>query len=317
MKFISVVTPCFNEEGNVVELYERVRAVLGSGVYRYEHIFIDNASTDKTLTLLKGIAGSDSRVKVIENQRNFGQIRSPHHAFMQAQGDAVISLAGDLQDPPELIRLFLERWESGIPVVMGVKKSTEESWLFSRVRRTYYGLINRLADIQLVENATGFGLYDKRFVDLVRSLKDPYPYTRGLVAEFGFETSLIPYDQPARKAGITSNNFLTLYDVAMTGITSHSKFPLRLATIAGFSLSALSLAVGFIYLVLKLVFWYRYPAGIAPILIGLFVAFSIQLFFLGLLGEYIAVIHTRLMNRPLVVERERINFDEQPKVEAE
>jgi polyisoprenyl-phosphate glycosyltransferase len=311
MKLISVVTPCLNEAGNVRELYERVRAVFNEvGRYRYEHIFIDNASTDTTLAILREIAAADRNVKVIANQRNFGQIRSPHHAFLQARGEAVISLAGDLQDPPELIPALVDKWEKGFPIVLGVKKSTRDGWLLRGIRRGYYRLVNRLADITLIENATGFGLYDRRFVELVRSVADPYPYTRGLVAEFGFETALIPYDQLARKAGVTSNNFFSLYDVAMTGITSHSKVPLRVATIAGFTLSALSLAVALIYLILKLLFWYRYPAGIAPILIGLFVAFSIQLFFLGLLGEYVAVIHTRLMNRPLVVEKERINFEE-------
>ena len=310
MKLVSVVTPCFNEEGNVLELYEQVRAVFEkAGRYRYEHIFIDNASTDRTVEILKEIAARDRNVKVIVNQRNFGPVRSPHHAFLQAAGDAVISLSADLQDPPSLIPAFLERWEQGFKVVVGVKRASKESWVMFLVRTLYYRLLHRLSDVTLIQHATGFGLFDRVFVDMVQGLEDPYPYTRGLIAEFGFECATIPYDQPERKHGISKHNFYTLYDVAMVGITSHSKLPLRIATIVGFALSALSLLVAFGYLVYKLIFWNSFPVGIAPMVIGLFLSFSVQLFFLGILGEYIAVIHTRVMKRPLVVEKERINFD--------
>jgi glycosyltransferase involved in cell wall biosynthesis len=311
MKLISVVAGCFNEEGNVRELYTRVRAVFDTiGRYRWELIFADNASQDGTLAILRELAAADRRVKVIVNWRNFGHIRSPYHALLQARGDAVVAMASDLQDPPELIAELLARWESGKPVVLGVKSSTRETAARRAIRRAYYGLLHRLSDVEMIQHATGFGLYDKSFVGILRTLDDPYPYTRGLISEFGLEYDLVPYAQPARKAGSSKNRFYTLYDLAMVGITSHSKVPLRLATIAGFSLSLLSLVTALVYLAAKLIFWYRYPAGVAPILIGMFAAFSVQLFFLGLLGEYVAVIHTRVMRRPLVIERERINFDD-------
>jgi glycosyltransferase involved in cell wall biosynthesis len=310
VKLVSIVTPCFNEEGNVRELYEQVRNVFEKlGRYRREHIFIDNASTDGTVAILREIASRDRNVKVIVNQRNFGPLRSPHHAFILATGDAVISLAADLQDPPSLIPSFLERWEQGFKVVLGVKRTSEESRVMFLVRSFYYRLLHRLSDVQLVQHATGFGLFDRVFMEMVRSLDDPYPYTRGLIAEFGFECATIPYDQPLRKRGMSHNSFYSLYDMAMLGITSHSKLPLRLATILGFAMSAFSLVVAILYFVYKLIFWNSFPVGIAPIVIGLFLSFSVQLFFMGILGEYIAIIHTRLMKRPLVVEKERINFD--------
>jgi glycosyltransferase involved in cell wall biosynthesis len=310
MRVISVLTPCYNEEDNVREIYERVREVFARlPSYRYEHLFIDNASTDGTVRVLRELAGADKNVKIIVNRRNFGHIRSPHHGMLQARGDAVVALAADLQDPPDLIATFLERWEQGFKVVMGVKRTSQESWSMFAVRRLYYTLIQRLADVELIPNATGFGLYDREFVEMVRRLDDPYPYVRGLIAEFGFECATIPYDQPVRERGLTKNNFFTLYDLAMVGITSHTKLPLRLATLIGFGLSALSLLVAVIYTIYKLVFWYQFPVGVAPLVIGLFLSFSVQLFFMGLIGEYIAVIHTRIMHRPLVVEKERINFD--------
>ncbi|HUM00901.1 MAG TPA: glycosyltransferase family 2 protein [Thermoanaerobaculia bacterium] len=310
-KLVSVVAGCYNEEENVRELYRRVRAVFDAlGAYRWELIFADNASRDGTLAVLRQLAAEDRRVKVIVNWRNFGHIRSPYHALLQARGDVVISMASDLQDPPELITDFLSRWESGKPVVLGVKASTRETPFIRAVRRAYYGILHRLSDVEVIQHATGFGLYDKSIVDIFRELDDPYPYARGLISEFGLAYDTVSYDQPPRKAGTTKNDFYSLYDLAMVGITSHSKVPLRLATLAGFALSLLSLLTALAYLVAKLVFWYRYPAGVAPILIGMFVAFSVQLFFMGLIGEYIAVIHTRVMKRPLVVERERINFEE-------
>ncbi len=309
MRFVSVLTPCYNEEGNVRELYERVRGAFRPlKGYSYEHVFIDNNSADRTVAILREIAETDLNVRVIVNQRNFGHIRSPQHGMLQTRGEAVVGLACDLQDPPELIPAFLNRWEQGFKVVLGVKRTSEESWGMFAVRRLYYGLLQRLSDVSLVQNATGFGLFDRAFVELLRDLNDPYPYTRGLIAEFGFECATIPYDQPQRKHGVTKNNLYTLYDLAMVGITSHSKIPLRFATIAGFTLSAVSLVVALLYLAYKLVFWNQFPVGIAPLVIGLFLSFSVQLFFLGLLGEYVAVIHTRVMKRPLVVEKERINF---------
>jgi len=308
-----VVIGTYNEEENVQELYERIVKVFeGLGRYRWELIFADNASRDGTLAVLKEIASVDRRVKIIVNRRNFGHIRSPFHALLQARGDAVISMPADLQDPPELIADFVGKWEAGVPVVLGVKRSSRDSALMFLVRSSYYGLIRRLSDVEEIPHATGFGLYDRTFVDLLRDLDDPYPYTRGLVSELGFAYAVVPYDQLARKHGLTKNNFYSLYDMAMVGITSHSKIPLRLATILGFGLSALSLLVALGYLAYKLIFWDRFAVGIAPLVIGFFLSFSVQLFFLGLLGEYIAVIHTRVMRRPLVIERERVNFDTPP-----
>ncbi len=309
-KLISVVSGCYNEEGNVRECYEQVKKVFQEiGRYRYEHIFIDNASKDGTVAILREIAAQDKNVKVIINARNFGHIRSPHHAMIHARGDAVISLVSDLQDPPELIKEFIKKWEEGFLVVIAVKADSEESPLFFAIRKAYYELVSRLAETELNKNATGFGLYDRRFVSILAEIDDPYPYFRGLVSEIGFPLAKIPYHQPVRKRGITSNNFYRLYDIAMLGITNHSKVPLRLATMLGFAVSFLSLGVALAYLVFKLLYWDSFSLGLAPLEIGLFFFGSVQLFFIGILGEYIGAIHTQVQKRPLVVELERINFE--------
>ncbi len=310
MKTISVITGCFNEEDNVEELYVRVRAVMeGLGRYRYEHIFIDNASTDGTVAVLKRLAAVDSNVKIIVNARNFGHIRSPMHAFHQAAGDAVVGMAADLQDPPEMIADMIREWENGFSMVLAIKRSSQENPLMFWIRKRYYRLVNRLSSIETFENFTGFGLYDRRVVDLVKSFADPYPYFRGMIAEIGLPHKEIYFDQPARQRGLTKNDFYTLYDMAMLGITNHSKLPLRVATMLGFFLSALFLLVGLGYLIAKLVFWDRFSLGTAPLLVGLFLFGSVQLFFIGILGEYIGAIHTQVLHRPLVIERERLNFD--------
>ena len=311
MRLISIVTPCFNEEANVRDVYLQVKEVFDRlGRYRYEHIFIDNASTDETVARLRELAAADHNVKVIVNTRNFGQIRSPYHAVLQARGDAIIGLAADLQDPPSLIPEFLARWEEGYKVALAVKRSGEERWPMSAIRRLYYELLAHTTSVETIKGATGFGLYDRQVIEIIRGMNEMYPYFRGLVAEIGFPVAQIPYDKPLRKRGFTKNNLLTLFDVAMLGLTTHSKAPLRMATVAGFLLSGLSLVVALAYLVAKLVFWSRFPAGIAPVVIGLFATFSVQLFFMGMVGEYIAAIHTHTIRRPIVVERERINFDE-------
>lgn len=311
MKLISIVTPCYNEEENVRDVYEQVKAVFADlPSYRYEHIFIDNASVDGTADILKEIAEADKNVKIILNARNFGHIRSPIHALLQAQGDAVILMVADLQDPPELISKFLSRWAEGFKVVLGVKPSSRESFTMSLVRRLYYRTIGRIADVQLIPDFTGFGLYDREVINIIRGLKDPYPYFRGLISELGFEYATIPFVQPRRCRGITKNNFYTLYDIAMLGITSHSKVPLRIATMAGFTLSGVSLLIALGYLIAKLLFWESFSLGFAPILIGIFFFASVQLFFIGILGEYIGAIHTQVLKRPLVIEKERVNFDQ-------
>ncbi len=309
MKHISVVTPCYNEEGNVRELYQRVKKVFSAlEGYTYEHIFIDNASKDRTVAVLKDIAREDPSVKIIVNARNYGQVRSPYHAILQATGDAVITMAADLQDPPEMIEEFIHRWEEGCKTVIGVKDSAEESKLMFAVRSLYYRLVARMSDTELYRNFTGFGLYDRRVIEILRQMDDPYPYFRGQIAEIGFDCCKIPYRQPNRKAGITSNNFYRLYDIAMLGIVNHSKVPLRLATFLGFAMSILSLVLALGYLVAKLFFWDWLPAGVAPMIISLFFFSSVQLFFIGIIGEYIGAIHTQVHKRPLVVERERVNF---------
>ena len=309
-KLISVVSGCYNEEGNVRECYEQVKKVFQEiGRYRYEHIFIDNASKDGTAAILREIAAKDKNVKVILNARNFGHIRSPYHAMLQARGDAVISVVSDLQDPPELIKEFIKKWEEGFMVVMAVKANSDESPLFFAIRKAYYEFVTRLAEIELIKNATGFGLYDRRFIDVLSEIDDPYPYFRGLVSEIGFTVAKVPYHQPVRMRGITSNNFYRLYDMAMLGITNHSKVPLRLATMLGFAVSFLSLGVALAYLIFKLLYWNSFSLGLAPLEIGLFFFGSVQLFFIGILGEYIGAIHTQVQKRPHVVELERINFE--------
>ena len=309
MKHITVVTPCYNEEENVEEVYQQARKVFSEiSDVTYEHVFIDNFSSDRTVEILRGLAAADPAVKVILNARNFGHIRSPYYGLLQAQGDAAILLVADLQDPPELMKDFVEKWKQGAKLVVGVKPSADESGAMFAIRRLYYRMVTRIADVNLIQNFTGFGLYDQRVLAQLRLIADPYPYLRGLVSEVGFEAVQIPYNQPRRKRGITKNNFYTLYDIEMLGITSHSRVPLRIATMAGFALSALSLVVSFVYLLLKLVFWNEFSAGTAPILIGMFFFASVQLFFIGLLGEYVGAILTHVMKRPLVVERERINW---------
>ncbi|WP_418132945.1 glycosyltransferase family 2 protein [Variovorax sp. 375MFSha3.1] len=310
MKHITVVTPCYNEEDNVEEVYRQTRAIFAKieGV-TYEHLFIDNASTDRTPTLLRELAAADPSVKVILNARNFGHIRSPFYGLLQARGDAAILLVADLQDPPDLMKEFVDKWLQGTKLVVGVKPTADESGLMFTIRRSYYRTVTRIADVKLIQNFTGFGLYDRQVLEVLRRIDDPYPYLRGLVSEVGFEAVQIPYNQPRRKRGITKNNFYTLYDIAMLGITSHSRVPLRIATMAGFALSGISLAVSLLYLLLKVIFWTQFSAGLAPILIGMFFFASVQLFFIGLLGEYVGAILTHVMKRPLVVERERLNFD--------
>jgi glycosyltransferase involved in cell wall biosynthesis len=312
-KTITVITPCYNEEGNVRELYDRVRAaILAAGDYKYEHIFIDNASRDHTLRELKAIATQDKNVKVIRNTRNFGHVRSPMHALYQASGDAVIGIVADLQDPPEMIVDLIRKWEEGYPVVIGVKAASDENGLMFWIRKQYYKLVNRLSGVETYENFTGFGLYDRKVVDAIKQFDDPYPYFRGMIAEIGMPHYEIPYHQPVRKRGITNNNFYSLYDLAMLAITNLSKVPLRLVTFSGFACALLCVLMSLIYLVYKLIFWNRFSAGIAPLVIGVFFFMSLQMVFLGIIGEYIGTIHTLVQKRPFVIEQERINFEYGP-----
>ncbi len=305
-KRISIVTPCYNEEQNINHIYAQVKEVFDSlKEYEYEHLFIDNHSTDTTVEILKEIAGRDKNVKVIVNTRNFGHIRSPFHALLQATGDATILIVADLQDPPALIHEFILKWEEGYKIVIGVKNQSEESHFMFGLRKLYYNLIKKLSETELIKNYTGFGLYDKIIIDILKKLDDPYPYFRGLICDIGFEIYRIPYIQPARSRGVTKNNFYTLYDMAILGITNHSKIPLRLATMLGFLVASVSFLVAIVY---KLIFWNDFTVGLAPLVIGLFFFSAIQLFFIGIIGEYIGSIHTQVLKRPLVIEEERINF---------
>ena len=309
MKLISIVTNCYNEELNVKYMYQNVKKIFQNlKIYNYEHIFIDNSSNDGTVNILREIAGNDKNVRVILNTRNFGQIRSATYGLFQASGDAVIHIVSDFQDPPEMIKDFIDKWEEGYKVVIGVKSKSKESFLFSALRTFYYNLINRLSDTELIKHFTGFGLYDKKVIDIIRKLDDPYPYFRGLISEIGFEIAKIEYEQPPRGKGHSKHNFYSLYDIAILGITSHSKVPLRLATFTGFLVSFSSFIVGVFYLIYKLVFWDRFDVGIAPLVIGIFFFAAVQLFFIGMIGEYIGSIHTQVLKRPLVIEKERINL---------
>lgn len=310
MKKISIVSPCYNEEKNLEAVYNEVKIQFTENLknYQYEHIFIDNASTDSSPEILRKLAAQDKNVKVIFNSRNFGHIRSPMHALFQATGDATILLVSDLQDPPHLIVQLIEKWEAGAQVVVAVKKESEESALMFAIRGLYYNIINKISETKLVKNYTGFGLYDKKVLEILKTFDDPYPYLRGIVFKVGFKIDQIFYVQPKRKRGITKNNFYTLYDMAMLGICTHSKVPLRVFTISGFALATLSLLTSFIYLLLKLIFWNSFQLGLAPLIIGVFFFSSIQLFSIGIIGEYIGVILTKVTKEPLVIEKERINF---------
>ena len=308
MKNISIVTPCFNEAENVEELYCRIQKTMEGINVNYEHIFIDNASTDETVNILKGLASKDNRVKIIINTRNFGHIRSPYYGLLQATGDAVISMASDLQDPPEKIPEFICKWEEGYKVVVGVKTSSQEPGLFYFLRGLYYRVLRSLSDVRLIDNFTGFGLYDHKVIEILREFHDPYPYFRGLIADIGFDIARIEFDQPRRKRGISKNNFYTLYDMALLGVVSYTKVPLRLAAMFGFCTGAVSFLVGLVYLVYKIIDWRNFSLGLAPVVIGLFFLGSVQLFFLGIVGEYIGEIYTLSVHRPLVIEKERINF---------
>jgi glycosyltransferase involved in cell wall biosynthesis len=313
MKLISVVSPCYNEEDNIELLTDRVREIFAAmPQYRYEHIIIDNHSTDKTVEKLRVIAARDKNVKVIINARNFGHIRSPQHAIMQATGDAVIVLLSDLQDPPELICEMVKEWEAGYPIVVGIKTASEEPKLMYAIRSAYYKLVGRLTDVKVLQHYTGFGLYDRKVIEILRQdFRDPYPYFRGMIAEIGLPHKELSYNQKRRYRGITKNNFYTLYDMAMLGITNLSKVPLRLVTFGGFVFAFLSLVAGFLYLLAKLVFWNQFQLGLAPTMIGLFFLGSVQLIGIGIIGEYVGSIHTIVQNRPLVTEQERINFEKE------
>lgn len=313
MKKISILIPCYNEVENVELMSKTVINVLNEALpqYDYEILFIDNCSQDGTRGELEKICSKNKKIKAIFNVTNFGQFNSPFYGMCQTTGDCTISMCCDFQDPVELIPRFVEEWEKGYKIVSGIKTSSRENGFVYFLRSMYYKMIKNMSTVQMIEHFTGFGLYDKTFIELLRSLDDPIPFLRGIVAEYGFKRKDVEYEQAKRRAGKTKNNFLTLYDAAMLSITSYTKVGLRLATLLGFFCSGISLVIALVYLVLKLTNWNSFQMGSAPMLIGVFVLGSLQLFFIGILGEYILNINTRVIHRPLVVEEKRLNFDEE------
>ena len=311
MKKISVVIPCYNEEDNVRPICEAVCAVMETELSRYDYevVFIDNKSIDHTRDILTALCAENSRVKAIFNAKNFGQFNSPYHALCEVDGDCAVLLCCDFQDPVEMIPTFVSEWEKGSRIVCGIKTSSRENPLMRFLRTCYYKMIKKMSSVEQIEHFTGFGLYDASFLKVLRELNDPTPFLRGIVAELGADRTDIPYEQQRRRAGKTSNNFYRLYDAAMLSFTSYTKVGLRIATFTGFIMSALSGIAALIYLVLKLIYWDRFAAGTTPILLAVLVLGSVQLFFIGLLGEYIMNMNTRIMHRPLVIEEKRINFD--------
>lgn len=309
-KTVSILIPCYNEEENVGPMSEAVVQLFETQLtqYDYELVFIDNDSHDRTREILREICSKNPRIKAIFNAKNFGQFNSPFYGILQTTGDCTISMVCDFQDPIDLIPQYLEEWENGYKIVIGIKTSSKESKLMYLLRSMYYKFIKKFSDVEQIEHFTGSGLYDRSFVEVLRDLKDPKPFMRGLVAELGFRRKEISYEQPKRRAGKTHNNFYTLYDAAMLSITSYTKIGLRLATFAGCISGGLSFLIALIYLVMKLIMWDQFQAGMAPILIGMFFLGSIQIFFIGFIGEYVLSINERVMNRPLVVEEERLNF---------
>jgi len=306
---ISIVTPCYNEEENIAEVAAQVRSIMKSlPEYTYEHIFIDNASTDQTVDKLKLEAEKDNSIKIIVNSRNFGYIRSSMYGIYQATGDAVILIVADLQDPPKMIIEFIKKWEEGNDAVVGTKITSEENkWMFS-IRGAYYKLLSKVSENQTIDHFTGFGLYDKKIISAIKSINDPYPFFRGLLSEVGYKVSKVEYNQPIRKKGKTKYNFYRLYDIGVLGIISNSKVPLRLAVFGGAISSAFSLLVGLGYFIMKIINWNSMELGIAPLLILSSLMFSVTLLFLGIIGEYVGAIYTQSQNRPLVFEQERVNF---------
>ncbi len=312
MKKISVLIPCYNEEENVVPLSEAIIEQFEKFLpqYDYEIIFIDNDSKDSTRAKLTGLCANNKKIKAIFNAKNFGQFNSPFYGILQTTGDCTISMCCDFQDPVELIPRLVHEWEQGYKIVCPIKTKSRENPIVRALRSIYYKLIKKMSDVEQIEHFTGTGLYDKDFVEVLRDLKDPTPFLRGIVAELGFKRKEIPYEQQKRRAGKTSNNWYKLYDAAMLSFTSYTKVGMRICTISGFFIAFISIAIGLVYLVMKLVNWYKFDLGNAPMLIGMFVLGGLQLFFIGFLGEYMMSINQRVMNRPLVIEEKRLNFDE-------
>lgn len=312
MKKISILIPCYNEEENVKPLYYAISEILEQrlSAYEYEIVFIDNNSVDKTRQYLRELCNENRNVKAIFNAKNFGQFNSPFYGMCQTTGDCTILMCADFQDPVEMLPKLVAEWENGYKIVCAIKTTSKENKIMRLLRTCYYKMIKKMSDVEQIEHFTGFGLYDRSFINVLRELDDPTPFLRGIVAELGFKRKDIPYEQQKRATGKTHNNWATLYDAAMLSFTSYTKTGLRIATIIGFIFSALSLVVALIYLILKLIYWERFIAGTIPILLAVAILGSAQLFFIGLIGEYVLSMNKRIMKRPLVIEEERLNFDE-------
>lgn len=310
MKKISILIPCYNEEENVVPISKAIVEELGKNLsqYDYEIVFIDNDSKDNTRPLLREICKQNSKIKAIFNAKNFGQFNSPYYGMLQTTGDCTILMCCDFQDPIEMLPQLVKEWENGAKIVSCIKTKSKENPIMRFMRTIYYKIIKKMSSIDQIEHFTGFGLYDRSFIDVLRNLKDPTPFLRGIVAELGYKRVSIEYTQAKRRAGKTHNNFMTLFEAAMLSFTSYTKVGLHLVTIIGMVLSVLSFLVAFVYLVLKLIYWDRFPAGIVPMMLGLFFFNAVELLFIGFVGEYVMSVNTRAMNRPLVIEEERINF---------
>ncbi len=311
MQTISILIPTYNEEENVgalsVAILEEMKKLPS---YNYEIIFIDNASTDGTRRKIRELCAANEKVRAIFNAKNFGQNNSPYYGLTQTTGDCAILMCADFQDPVEMIPILVHEWENGYKIVSAIKTTSRENKAMRLLRTCYYKLIKKFSQVEQIEHFTGFGLYDRSFIQVLRELKDPTPFLRGIVAELGFQRKEIPYEQQRRRAGSTKNNLYTLYDIAMLSFTSYTKIGLRLATFLGFAIAVVSIGIAAAYFILKIRYWDTFLMGTAPILIGMFFLGAVQLIFLGLLGEYILGINARIMNRPLVIEEERINFAE-------
>ena len=308
MSKISIVTPTFNEDENIEKLCSDIKLEMEKLNVDYEHIVIDNSSTDKTIEILKRICSEDKKVKVIINTKNFGHIKSPFHGILQSSGDACILMASDFQDPLNLIPTYIKKWQNGSKIVLGKKISSDENNLFFSLRKFFYKFLNKISETKLTENTTGSGIFDKSVINQLKKINDPYPYLRGLLSELGEKISIVEFNQPKRLSGITKNNIFTLYDIGMLGIIKHSRAPLRFVTFLGFVLSFFSLLTAIIYFIYKLIFWNTFDLGIAPLIIGIFGFASIQVLLLGIIGEYVGILLIHIRNLPLVQEKERINF---------
>jgi glycosyltransferase involved in cell wall biosynthesis len=308
-KFISIITPTFNEETNIEKLSNAIVIQMQNLDYDYEHIIIDNASTDNTQSIIRALCLNSKKVKAILNARNFGHIRSPYHALLCAKGDAVIAISSDFQDPPELIPKLIQKWENGSQVVFLKRTSSKTNYIIEKLKLFFYKIVNLISDVKPEKNITGAGIFDKKIIENLKKINDPYPYFRGMIYEFVDKVDILEFDQPKRLSGKSNSSFFVLFDLAMLAVVKHSKLPLRIMTISGFIISLVSFFIGIFFIIKKLLFWDEFQLGVAPLIAGVFFGISIIIIMLGLIGEYVGFVLTQTRNLPLVVEKERINFN--------